>query len=110
MKKFLCALMIVSSFSSVVYAESQTGNSRLSYTDAYGGTSSGTTHFSEASQTSLREQINANKASVAAFIQSNDIDSQDAEVKEIVENARQAMHAEINAMSDRDVLERVLSK
>jgi hypothetical protein len=115
MKKILCLAIVMSSLSMGAFADSKATGLNLfeSHTSSDGynrGFSSSESKFSETSETSLREQINANKASVAAFIQSNDVDSQNAEVKEIVESAKALMHAEIDAMSDRDVLTRVLEK
>lgn len=107
MKKILLIALVMSSLS-VIAAESNSSNT--SYSNGNGGGISGESGFSGTSVTAMREQIDANKGAIAAFIQSNDIQTSSAEVKEIVESAKKQMHAEIDSMSDREVLNSLLSE
>lgn len=106
MKKILLIALVMSSMAAFA---GESNSSGTSYSDG-NGMSSGSSGMSGTSETSMREQINANKGAVAAFIQSNEIQTSNAEVKEIVEIAKRQMHLEIERMSDRDVINNLIAE
>jgi ABC-type hemin transport system ATPase subunit len=107
MKKLLVALTIVSSMSAMAYYETDTGTS---YSGPRGGGLSGTTALSGTSEVGLKEQVAANRGAIAAFLQANEAMASSVEIKEVVELGRQVLHEEVEAMSDRAVLDAVLSR
>ena len=105
MKNAIAALLILSSVSA--FAESRSGQTSYSNGDGY---SSGSSGFSGTSVTTMREQIEANKVSIASFLQSGNSQAESLEVKEIVEAQRALLHAQIDQKSDRDILVDLVSE
>lgn len=108
MKSLLVAAAILSSFSVMAY-ETRTGTS-YSGDCRYSNCISGETSLSGTSAVALKEQVEVNQNAVASFLQSGELEATSAEVKEIAQLAKKALHEEIEAMSDRDAISSALEK